>query len=189
MSSVADIIDGIDQARERSGRVAVGISGFAGAGKSILARRLVDTVEDAVRVRGDDFLDPIRSHQRSRDWDGVQRDRLRTEVLEPFRTGRDLEVRPLDWTTGKLGEPTPLPHASVLLVDAVGILHPALLPWFDVTVWVDVGLEEAQSRGMSRDRAAGLDHDRLWTEVWTPNDHEFEQAFAPSEQADLRYVS
>jgi hypothetical protein len=42
---------------------------------------------------------------------------------------------------------------------------------------------------MARDRAAGRDHDRLWTDVWTPNDREFEQTFTPAEQADLRYVS
>ena len=189
MTDVDGIVAAIEQRRAELGRVAVGISGYAGAGKSALARRLVDTLEDAVRVRGDDFLDPVRSHQRSRDWDGVQRDRLRSEVLEPFRAGRDVEVRPLDWNTRQLGEPTPLPRASVLVIDAIGTFHSELLPWFDLTVWVDADLEQAQSRGMARDRAAGLDHDRLWTEVWTPNDRVFEQTFAPAAQADLRYVS
>ena len=76
----------------------------------------------------------------------------------------------------------------MLIVDSIGIFHPELLPWFDLTVWVDADLQVAQSRGMARDQAAGLDHDRLWTDVWTPNDREFEQTFAPGERADLRYV-
>jgi uridine kinase len=187
-SDVIDIVDAIDRSRDVRGRVAVGISGFAGAGKSVLARRLVDLVDDAVRLPGDDYLDPPRVHRRSADWDGVDRQRMRTEAFEPFRAGRDVLLRPLDWSTGQLGETTPLPHASVLIVDAIGIFHPELLPWFDLTVWVDVDLGLAQSRGMARDRAAGRDHDRLWTEVWTPNDREFAHTFTPAERADFLYI-
>lgn len=188
MSDVADIVGAIDRARDELGRAAVGISGFAGAGKSVLARRLVEVVDDAVRLPGDDYLEPRRLHRRSADWDGVDRRRMRTESLEHFRAGRPVSIRPLDWSTGRLGEPTPLPRASVLIVDAIGIFHPELVPWFDLTVWVDVDLEVAQSRGLARDRAAGRNHDRLWTEVWTPNDRDFEQAFAPADGADLRYI-
>ena len=187
MSDVVDIVDAIDRSRDRLGRVAVGVSGYAGAGKSVLARQLVDVVDDAVRLPGDDYLDPPRVHRRSADWDGVDRRRMRTEALEPFRAGRPATIRTLDWSTGQLGEPTPLPHASVLVVDAIGIFHPELLPWFDLTVWVDVEPEVALERGMARDREAGLDHDALWTGVWSPNDHEFEQTFSPSDQADVRY--
>jgi uridine kinase len=185
MTDVQDVVDALEQRRAELGRVAVGISGFAGAGKSVLARRVVDSVHDSVRVRGDDFLDPARVHRRSSDWDGVDRERLRSEVLEPFRAGRDVEIRRLDWDTGKLGEPTPLPRASVLVIDAIGIFHPDLLPWFDLTVWVDTDLQLAQQRGMARDRAAGMDHDHLWTDVWAPNDHAFEQAFSPRTHAEL----
>jgi uridine kinase len=189
MSDIVTIVDEIERCRDVLDRVAVGISGYAGAGKSVLARRLVELVDDAIRLSGDDFLDPARVHRRSADWDGVDRHRMRTEALEPFRAGRDIRLRPLDWSTGQLGEPTPLPHASVLVMDAIGIFHPELLPWFDLTVWVDAEPQVAQSRGLARDRAAGRNHDSLWTEVWTPNDRDFEQTFAPAERADLRYIS
>jgi uridine kinase len=185
MTEVADVVAAIERLREERGSIAVGVSGYAGAGKSMLTRQIVDEVPDAVRVRGDDFLDPARVHRRSRDWDGVERHRMRTEVLEPFRAGRSVMVRPLDWSTGGLGAPTPLPQASVLVIDAVGIFHPDLLPWFDLTVWVDVEHRVALERGMARDREAGLDHDSLWTHVWSPNDHEFEQTFSPRSHADL----
>ena len=188
MTDVADIVLAIERARETLGRVAVGISGFAGAGKSVLARQLVDVVDDAVRLPGDDYLDPQRVHRRSADWDGVDRHRMRIEALEPFRAARAVAIRPLDWSSGRLGQPTPLPHASVLIVDAIGIFHPELLPWFDLTVWVAVDPEVAQSRGMARDQAAGMDHDRLWAEVWTPNDREFEQTFTPAKHAGIVYL-
>lgn len=185
MTRFGDLLVAIEQLLSERHRVVVGISGYAGAGKSVLARRVVDGVDGAVRVRGDDFLDPVRVHQRSADWDGVERERLRSEVLEPFRAGLNAEVRQLDWNSGRLGEPTPLPRASVLVIDAIGIFHPDLLPWFDLTVWVDTDLQQALERGMARDRAAGLDHDRLWTDVWASNDHAFEQTFSPRTHADL----
>ena len=185
MTDVGDLLVAIEQLLTEHERVVVGISGYAGAGKSVLARRVVDAVDGAVRVRGDDFLDPVRVHRRSSDWDGVERERLRSEVLGPFRAGLTVAVRRLDWNSGQLGEPTPLPRASVLVIDAIGIFHPDLLPWLDLTVWVDADLQVAQERGMARDRAAGLDHDRLWTEVWTPNEREFEQIFSPRTHADL----
>lgn len=186
MGDVPEVVAAIERLRREIHRVAVGISGYAGAGKSVLARRLVDELDGAVRVRGDDFLDPSRVHRRSPDWDCVQRGRLLAEVLEPYRAGETVMVEALDWDTGRLGEPTPLPHASVLIVDSVGIFHPDLLPWFDLTLWLDADLQLAQTRGMARDRAAGQDHDRLWIDVWSPNDGEFEQVFSPRIQADVR---
>ena len=187
MSNVVDIVDAIDRLRDLRDRVAVGVSGYAGAGKSVLTRQLVDVIDDAVRLRGDDYLDAQRVHRRSSDWDGVERARMRREALEPFRAGATVAVRPLDWSTGRHGAPTPLPQASVLMLDAIGIFHPELLPWFDLTVWVDVDLDVAQAQGMARDRAAGRDHDTLWTDVWTKNDREFEQTFLPRSRADLVY--
>lgn len=189
MTQLSDMVAVLDQRRAELDRVVVAVSGYAGAGKSRLARALVDALDDAVRVHGDDFLDPSRVRRRSSDWDGVDRERMRSEVLEPFRAGRRATVRTLDWATGRLGDPTPLPHASALIVDSIGIFHPDLLPWFDLTVWVDVDLEVAQSRGMARDQAAGLDHEDLWLHVWTSNDREFEQTFFPADQADIRYIS
>ena len=67
-----ELIARVDAARRSVGwPIVVGVSGFAGSGKSTLARKLAGAVPDSVRMRGDDFLDPRRSHQRSTDWDGV----------------------------------------------------------------------------------------------------------------------
>jgi hypothetical protein len=56
-------------------------------------------------MRGDDFLDPARSHHRSSDWDGVERIRLRDTVLRPFRSGSGSggTFRRFDWSTRALG--------------------------------------------------------------------------------------
>jgi uridine kinase len=182
-----DILHAIDAVRSRQARVVVGISGFGGSGKSTLARLLVETVASSARIRGDDFLDPDRSHQRSGDWDGVERLRLRGEVLDPFRAGRASVFRRFDWSVRHLGAPELVPNTDVLIVDAVGLFHPELDGALDVQIWVDVDLGTATERGKARDRSLGRDHDQLWDTVWAPNDRDFMQRFRPDLSADILY--
>lgn len=183
---LSDLSRVVEQCRGDAGRpVVVGVSGYGGAGKSTLARALVEALPDAVRLRGDDFLDPVRVHRRSADWDGVERDRLAAEVLRPFRDDVPGTFRRYDWDLGRLTDPEPVPRADVLVVDLIGLFHPAVLPLLDVTAWVDVDLDTAVRRGIARDRASGLDHDRVWTEVWAPNERDFEAGFAPRTVADV----
>jgi len=177
-----------DAAVAASRPVVIGVSGFAGSGKSTLARALVARLDDAVRMRGDDFLDPARSHRRSTDWDGVERERLVAEVLEPFRAGTPGLSRRYDWTARALGAPEPVPAGRIMVVDLIGLFHPAALPALDLTVWCDVDLASAQRQGMARDAALGRDHTSLWSEVWVPNERDFAARFSPRERADLRYA-
>ena len=186
-SQVRVIIETIENLRRHSPAVVVGVSGFAGSGKSTLTRRLAASIEGSARIRGDDFLDPHRSHQRSSDWDGVERIRLRREVLDPFRQGRPGQFRRFDWSTRQLGPPEPIPHAQVLLVDGIGLFHPELDGVFDFAIWVDLDPGTATERGKARDRELGRNHDRLWDEVWVPNDRDFLARFDPRATADLLF--
>lgn len=168
--------------------IVVGISGFCGSGKSTLARSLVAALSDAVRLRGDDFLDPARSHRRSSDWDGVERDRLVSTVLKPFREGCTGHFQRYDWNQRALGPKEPLPQAKTLVVDLIGLFHPATLPALDVTIWCDVDLDTAARRGIARDRKLGRSHDALWHGTWLPNERDFEQRFTPRDAAHVLYA-
>jgi uridine kinase len=159
--------------------VVVGISGFGGSGKSTLARWLAQCVPGCVRVRGDDFLDPARSHGRSADWSGVDRLRLASEVLDPFRRGQPGQHQPYDWAHRCLGSPVANPEGSVLVVDLIGLFHPEVLDLLDVRVWMDLDLPTATERGLRRDAELGRDHRSLWHQVWVPNERDFERNFAP----------
>lgn len=181
-----ELVELIDEtARARSRPIVVGVSGFGGSGKSTLARELASRPE-WTRIRGDDFLDPDRSHHRSTDWDGVERVRLVEEVLTPFRAGRPGRYRRYDWSLRALSEPQPVPSGRVLVVDVIGLLHPEALPSLDVSVWCDVDLETATARGLRRDAELGRDHERLWHEIWVPNEIDFAARFDPRARADVR---
>lgn len=179
----------INSAQRRADRpIVVGISGYGGSGKSTLARELVQLIPNAVRMRGDDFLDPERSHQRSNDWDGVERDRLTHEVLTPFVEQREGTFRRYDWGIRALGAPEPVPTGDVLIVDLIGLFCPETEAVLDLKIWCDVDLETATSRGLARDAALGRDHVDLWRDVWVPNECEFDSRFQPREMADVRWA-
>ena len=184
----AELLDHVsEQARSARRPIVVGISGWCGSGKSTLARSLVAALPDAVRIRGDDFLDPARSYRRSSDWDGVDRPRLVSTVLEPFREGRPSEFRRYDWSVRVLGDPEPVPRAGVLVVDLIGLFHPDATPALDVTVWCDVDLDTATRRGLARDAELGRSHEHLWADVWLPNERDFASRFDPRGAATVLY--
>lgn len=183
--SAVELAERIRTLMEQRAVVVVGIAGYGGSGKSTLARALQPLLP-AERVRGDDFLDPLGSRERSDDWGALHRAEL-AGVLEALGTGRHAAFRPVDWTTGGRGVERVVRPARVQLVDAVGLLHPTLLPHLDLAVWVDVPLEVATERGMRRDRVAGNHHDELWREVWAPTEAAFDGRFRPREHADVLY--
>ena len=188
MATFDEVVQAIEALRDGTRRIVVGISGFGGAGKSTLARRLVAALPGSMRIRGDDFLEPALVGERSDDWSAVERRRLREEVLDPFRAGATGRFRRRDWATGGLQPAEAIPDAEVLVVDAVGLFHPELDDALDLLVWVDVDLAVAAERGKARDRRAGNAHDQLWDEVWVPNDRDFVERFDPRAEADVEYL-
>lgn len=186
--TIETILSAAQNLRASSDTALVGISGFAGSGKSTLARQISESLSNSVRIRGDDFLDPARSHHRSPDWDGVERLRLRDEVLTPLRAGTGGVFRRFDWATRELGTEEPLPHAAIVIVDAIGLFHPEMNGAFDLTIWVDVDLDIATAQGKARDRRLGRSHKSLWDDVWVPNERDFAERFDPRSTADLLFV-
>ena len=189
MATFDEVLAAIRSLQSGSPRVVVGISGFGGSGKSTLARRLVTAAPGCFRIRGDDFIVPSLAGERSGEWSAVERRRLRREVIDPFRAGVPSTFQRYDWSTGALRAPEHLPDVGVLAVDAVGLFHPDLDGAIDLRVWVDLDLDVATQRGKARDRLAGNDHDRLWDEVWAPNERDFADRYRPRESADVRYVA
>ena len=109
MTEVADVVAAIERVRGELGRVVVGVSGYAGAGKSVLARQLVDAsttrsvcaaTTSSTRPRAPAFAD----------WDGVERrpDALRGPRAVPRRPRRRASDRSTG-TPGSWANPLPSP--------------------------------------------------------------------------------
>lgn len=163
-------------------RSAVGLSGFGGAGKTTLATGLARALPRVAVVAGDDFLDPAGCVEVTDDWAGLDRGRLRDQVIDPFRRGEPVRWQRHDWDAGP-AEWHDLPACDVLVVEGVGVIHPSL-SW-DLTVWLDATPDVARSRGIARDRGRYDDHETLWRDVWTPTDIAYVARFGPDRTADL----
>jgi uridine kinase len=162
----------------------VGLSGRGGAGKSSLCRELVGVLPRVAVVAGDDFLDPAGCAAVTDDWRGLDRARIARELIGPFHRGDPVRWQRMDWGTGSLAEWHELPPAEVLVVEGIGVVHPALA--WDLTVWLEVDAEVALRRGIRRDRDDdGVDVEAVWREVWGPTDDAFIARFRPAETADL----
>lgn len=185
MDSIDQLVKVIELHQHEINRpIVIGISGYCGGGKSSLAFALTQHLNKSISIRGDDFLNPEKSHFRSEDWDGVERSRLAEQVLIPFRDGKNSTYQPYDWSKRRLGDGVPLPDAKVLIVDGIGLFHPEITHLFDVRIWCEVDLETAALWGKTRDKRLGRHHEKLWDEVWIPNEKTFERNFHPRSQAD-----
>lgn len=171
-------------------RVVVAVSGFGGAGKSTLGVALRDSVDDAF-VAGSDEFHTNYALGRSADWACVDRDRMQRQLLVPFREDGTIRYQGYDWTTNAPGDWRTRGGVRILIVEGVGILHPDLLPLFDLTVWVDTPPEVATARAINRNvlQGSGPEDAELWRTVWAPNDVDFFAKHRPREIADLIYAN
>ena len=139
----------------------VGISGYGGSGKSTLARELSNSIPRSVVIGVDHYY--IKDQDvRDEDWNAFDRSEMRKEIEQQRMLG----------------------DTRLVICEGVGIFHPDTVDCFDIRIWVDTDLGTATIRGMKRDREEqGNDHDRLWREIWEPNERSFEAKHSPKEKA------
>ena len=146
----------------------VAIDGFDAAGKTTVADELAPLVSargrEVIRVSLDDFHRPRNvRYRRGRDSpagyydDAFDRAELRASVLDPLGPEGDRVYRAaaFDLNADRPASAPPRVAApdAVLLVDGVFLQRPELDGCWDLTVWVDVPIEESIRRGVARDRA------------------------------------
>jgi phosphoribulokinase len=168
--------------------VSVGIDGQGGAGKSTLARELVDVLPlSTAIIQGDDFyseipdderaqLSPEEGYERYFDWR-----RLESEVLSSLRDqAAALRYQKYDWDNGALGEWVQLPMPEVVIVEGVYTLRAALRKAFDVTVFVQASEPARIARQESRD-----ENTSAWIHRWIAAEDFYIARERPSERADF----
>ncbi len=185
MDSVARVLERLAAVKEGDNVVIIGISGFGGSGKSTLAAALADVL-NAPAVSTDEFateavLEP------SDDWNGIDRARLVRQILMPLRQG-DRQIAydsSGDWNAWTTESKTLDLAGNHFIVEGVGLFHPDVLPFFSLTVWIEIHPDESTRRGLARDKQEGHDDRSIWKAVWAPNDQRFADVFDPKGHADI----
>lgn len=181
------ILDSIQKLKQPNRPLIIAISGFGGSGKTTLAGKLKHQLRDTEIVT----IDSFSNHQwhRSEDWDNYDRNRFTLEILKPAHANKfPLIYARVPWP-GYIEDPAiHVSRVKYLIVEGCSILHPDLLGFYDLKIWVDYPLEEATKRAMWRDRYVHHDeHDDLWLNVWMPNERDFMAKYRPDLAADITF--
>ena len=128
-----------------SSRSIVLIDGSGGSGKSTFAKALAAHLPDAAVLHTDDiawWLDPI-------DWV----EPMMEGVIRPWLSGQDVSYRPPGWIArGRQGQVTASGgQDAVLVIEGVGAVRDALLPYAAYSVWVYTPGLLAAERILARD--------------------------------------
>jgi uridine kinase len=164
----------------------IGISGFGGAGKSTLAHQLSTALNCSV-VGVDDFQKPGAFDTDFSLWEIMDYSRLEKEVLIPFMQKSSLiRYGKFNAKEEVVEDCIEIKNQDTLIIEGVGLFRPELMQYFSYTIWIDIPLEEAISRGKKRDREEYQNpNDECWDGTWKKNDLEYYAVFEPDKKADI----
>ena len=168
----------------RSGRPAiVAIDGRCGSGKTTLAALLARLFPCNV-FHADDFYLPFAA--RRPDWrttplGNMDLGRLRREVLEPARLGKEIAYRAYDCPHDALRPALLLPPRPLTVVEGSYSLAPALRPYYDLTVFLTCSQAEQAARLQAREGA----YYPAFPACWIPLEEDYHRTYDVEHAADL----
>jgi uridine kinase len=181
---------------EQQAPLVVALDGGSGAGKSTLASLIAEALEATVVPLDDFFTADVPDHrwddftveeklERVFDWD-----RVRDHAIEPLLEGRPARWHAFDFesglradgTYGMQTDVTQREPAAVILLEGAYAAGPALADLVDLTVLVDVPVEERHARLRSREDRDFLE---TWHRRWDPLERHYFNEVRPKESFDL----
>jgi uridine kinase len=165
----------------------VGIDGCGGAGKTTLAKQLLDMDRSIQIVHMDEFDLPFQERLHlppqkkpvgaDSDWK-----RLASEVFIPLREGRYAEFVTYSWDLDKMyGRKMVRPY-GIVVVEGVYAIRDELKDFYSLTIWLDVPKEVRLARGLKRD---GEDKRERWLFDWMPMEDRYVEIQKPHLRADI----
>lgn len=165
-------------------RFLVAISGFGGAGKSTVSEQLANLLCDATLIHTDDFIDA--DDNGAREGYHLNWEILEGHTIKPARTAGELTSRIYDWKTNKRIFQKISPRKYIIIEGSIWLMQSKFKQYFDLTVWIDVPQNIANTRGKKRDNEEyGVNHDELWDKVWGPRENDSFNKLRPNINADL----
>ena len=175
MKKIIERIQNLSAEKQRP--IVVVLDGGSGAGKSTLASQLKSELDIALIPLDDFFSANIPDHK----WDEftIEKklkcvfdwDRLHNQVINPLLNGQPASYDAFDFqsglradgTYGMENEPKSIQPASIILIEGAYSSSPELADLVDMTILVDVPIEERHARIALRE---GPDFLKKWHERW-----------------------
>jgi uridine kinase len=183
--------------------VRVAIDGVDAAGKTILADQLAETLRNGnrqiIRASVDDFHHPQHIRRQHGDLspqgfyhDSFNYPALINDLLEPLSPNGDRRYRtavfdlqhdqPVErpWATA--------PQDAILVIDGIFLLRPCLMPYWDLTIYLNVDFTHSMARGIQRDAAfyGSMEAaEQRYLQRYIPGQQLYHQAAQPLDKADI----
>ncbi|MEA5058604.1 MAG: uridine kinase [Candidatus Pelethousia sp.] len=179
-----DLFSRVDALLKSRGRVVIAIDGQSAAGKTRLAGLLAERYGARVLHADDFFLQPAqrKAARLAEPGGNLDRERFAVEVIAPVREGRIAYVRRFDCKLNKLLPPQQIPFSPVSIVEGSYCLHPALGPYYDLAIYLQVDPGIQRARLQSRYDAARL---QRAMDEWVPMENSYARAFNIPEKCDF----
>ena len=158
------------------------IDGRCGSGKSTLGSRL-SREWNAALVHMDDFYLPPQ--RRAEDWmdipaGNMDLERIRDEILIPFRSGDPVNYTPFLCGKGRMGQTISLEATGGLIIEGSYSHHPMLRSFYDGMIFVTCSQDEQRRRLMAREGERYINFAR----IWIPKEEQYFSAFSIAETSD-----
>jgi uridine kinase len=172
--------------RRKDGRAfIIAIDGHGGTGKSTFSKWLCSELEKAGEsvsiISTDEF--PLRSAVKSlKDYPEVKTayaidfNRLKIEVLEPLKSGKEFSYKSCDWWDAKKDFLKTLEGDGFVIIEGCYSLRDELRGFYDYKIFIDVALRQAQSQASARDISNGGNDviaPLLWQEIYYPHEVQY----------------
>ena len=174
MSNIQEIVAKICEARQKvpaQRSVLVAISGIDGCGKGYIAAKIFDLLKtkelNAVVINGDGWLNlPKRrfnSHKPAEHFylNAFRVKEMFTQLIIPLRDRRSItiEVNFVEETAKDYRKHLyEFKDVDVILLEAIYLLQPAFISYYDLSFWIDCSFETALERALARGQE-GLPHE------------------------------
>lgn len=179
-----DAFAAIDALLKTGKPVTVAIDGQCGAGKSTFADMLC-AVYDCNLFHADDFFLPaeLRTPERYATPGGnMHWERMKSEVLEPMRTGMAFAYRKFDCSMMDYGEMVHITPKPLNIIEGSYSTHPELLGFYDLKIFLKTDPETQSVRILKRN---GEESHRMFVEKWIPLENQYFEKFPVEKQCDL----
>ena len=175
--------------------VRVAIDGRSAAGKTALANALATvlraaTTRTVIRAELDGFMKMVADRNaypydspESYYLDAWDYPAIRAALLTPLGTDGDRRYR-----TGPLEPPSTAPDDAILLADGVFLQRPELDRFWDLRIYLDIGLEESLRRCVDRDRhwmGGAAEAERRYRTTYLPGELRYLTEVQPRERAQI----